>query len=185
MTVRRTPAFPKDSAKWTGTAITYPDERWARCDIKSTGLLPNVLAKQAARAKGATEAILVDGGGMVTEGSSTTVWIVDEAGHARTRHLDHAILPGCTRGALVALMAEAGIVAEERGFSLAELQRAPEMFITSATSFVKPIIALDGVPVGDGTPGPVTRRLFDLFARHAKGGHNRVAGDAMFRAGSG
>ena len=172
VTVRRTAPFPATLDKWTGSAITHPDERWARCDIKSTALLPNVLAKQAARAKGAIEAILVDREGMVTEGSSTTVWIVDEAGRARTRHLDHAILPGCTRGALVTLMAEAGLVCEERGFSLEELRRAPEVFLTSATSFVKPITALDGAPVGDGRPGPVARRLFDLFARHANGGLN-------------
>ena len=167
ITVRRTPAYPTDPAAWTATAITHPDERWARCDIKSTALLANVLAKQAARAAGAYEAILVDAGGMVTEGSSTTVWMVDAAGTARTRHLDHAILPGCTRGALVAMMAEAGLAVEERGFSVGELRDAVEIFLSSATSFVKPIVALDGVPVGDGTPGPVTRRLFDIFAQHA------------------
>ncbi len=172
VTVRRTPAYPRDLANWTATAITHPDERWARCDIKSIALLPNVLAKQAARERGAYEAILVDRDGMVTEGASTTVWMVDAAGQALTRQLDHAILPGCTRGSLVALMAEAGLRAEQRGFSLEELRAAPEVFLTSATSFVKPITSLDGVPVGDGKPGPVTRRLFELFTRHAHGGVN-------------
>ncbi len=172
VTVRRTGAYPADVAKWTGTAITQPDQRWARCDIKSTGLLANVLAKQAAREAGATEAILIDAEGQVTEGASTTVWMVDAAGTLRTRHLDHAILPGCTRGSLLAQMAEAGIAAEQRGFTEAELRAAKEVFLTSATSFVKPILAVDGAPVGDGEVGPVTRRLFDLFARHAAAGSN-------------
>jgi D-alanine transaminase len=172
VTVRRTGPFPRDVSKWTGGAITHPDQRWARCDIKSTGLLPNVLAKQAARAKGAIEAILVDGDGMVTEGSSTSVWMVDEAGQIRTRHLDDSILPGCTRGSLLALMATAGVAAEEKAFSAEELRRAREVFLTSATSFVKPITTLDGIPVGDGKAGPVAQRLFALFAQHAHGGTN-------------
>lgn len=172
VTVRRTPPFPQDLASWTGSAITHPDQRWARCDIKSTGLLPNVLAKQAAREQGAVEAILVDADGMVTEGASTSVWMVDAAGRLRTRHLDNHILPGCTRGALFALMAEEGMEAEERAFSADELRQAREVFLTSATSFVKPITALDGIPIGDGTVGPVAQQLFALFARHAKGGAN-------------
>jgi D-alanine transaminase len=172
VTCRRTPAYPKTAAGWAGSAITAPDERWARCDIKSIALLPNVLAKQAARQAGAAEAILIDRDGMVTEGASTSVWVVDAAGTLRTRQLGHAILPGCTRGSLLAQMAEAGIVAEERAVSEAELRLAREVFLTSATSFVKPITALDGAPVGDGEPGPVTLRLFDLFARHVAGGIN-------------
>jgi len=172
VTVRRTAPFPRDLSNWAGGAITHPDQRWARCDIKSTGLLPNVLAKQAARAKGAIEAILVDANGMVTEGASTNVWIVDEAGRLRTRHLDENILPGCTRGALLALMAEAGVEGEETAFSAEELGKAREVFITSATSFIKPITALNGTPVGDGTVGPVAQRLFALFAQHAHGGKN-------------
>ena len=170
VTIRRIPPYPADIAAWSGRAITHPDQRWARCDIKSTGLLPNVLARQAAREQGATEAILIDGSGMVTEGAATSLWIVDGDGVVRTRHLDHGILPGCTRDALLALMAEAGVTFEQRAFSLAELRAAPEVFLTSATGFVKPLLAVDGVPVGDGTPGPVTRRLFDLFARHVTGG---------------
>ena len=170
VTARHTAPYPMAAERWTMTAITQPDQRWARCDIKSTGLLPNVLAKTAARAAGAGEAILIDAGGMVTEGASTNVWIVDAAGTLRTRALDHAILPGCTRGALIALLAEAGIVFEERGFSAVELAAAREAFLTSATSFVKPITAIDGAPVGDGAVGPVALRLFELFARHVKGG---------------
>ena len=169
VTARRIPPYPTDPAAWTGRAITYPDQRWARCDIKTVALTPNVLARQAAREAGATEAILVDAAGRVTEGAATNFWIVDAAGMLRTRALDHAILPGCTRGALIALLAEAGIGLDERGFDVAELRAAREAFLTSATSFVKPIIAIDGAPVGDGTVGPVARRLFDLFARHVKG----------------
>ena len=169
VTVRRTAPFTSDIAKWQGSAITQPDLRWARCDIKSVGLLPNVLAKQAARQAGAVEAILVNQDGMVTEGSSTTVWVVDAHGVLRTRFLDHAILPGCTRAALIGLLQAEGIAFSEEAVSEAELRAAREVFLTSATSFVKPITKLDGNPVGTGEVGPVVRRLFDLFARHVKG----------------
>ena len=94
----------------------------------------------------------------------------EPAGTLRVRHLDHAILPGCTRGALLALLAESGIACEERAFSLEELRAAREIFVTAATTFVKPILRLDGAPVGDGKVGPVARRLFDIFARHVQGG---------------
>ncbi len=165
VTIRRTPPFPASVDGWGGTAITHSDERWARCDIKSTGLLPNVLARQAAREAGAAEAILIRDG-MVTEGAATSIWIVDGRGVACTRHLANDILPGCTRDALLAVMAGAGVAVEQRPFSEAELRAAPEVFLTSATSFVKPLLAIDGTPVGNGTPGPVTRKLFDLFAQH-------------------
>lgn len=169
VTIRRIPPYPTDPATWTASAITQPDQRWARCDIKSTALLPNVLARQAAKEQGALEAILVDAQGMVTEGAATSFWIVDKHGVLRTRSLDHAILPGCTRDALVSLMREEGIAFEESVFSEAEMRTAREAFISSATSFVKPILFIDGKPVADGEVGPLTRRLFDLFARHVKG----------------
>lgn len=176
VTVRRIPPYPEDVEGWAASCITLPDLRWARCDIKSVNLLPNVLARQAAKERGAIEAILYDQAtGMVTEGAATTAWIVDEKGVIRTRHLDQVILPGCTRAALMAELREAGIAFEERAFSLEELRRAREVFLTSATSFVKPITRLDGAPVGDGRVGPVTRRLFDLFARHVKGGRRNAA----------
>jgi D-alanine transaminase len=172
-TIRRLPPFPRDVVAWTATAITHPDQRWERCDIKSTALLPNVLARQAARERGALEAVLIDRTGMVTEGAATSFWIVDAAGILRTRHLDHAILPGCTRDVLLALLDGETIAFEERAFSEPEMRAAREAFITSATSFVKPILAIDGRHVGDGTVGPVTRMLFDLFSRHVQGGlHN-------------
>ena len=175
VTARRTPPYPRDPAAWAAAAITQPDLRWARCDIKTVGLTANVLAKQAAREQGAAEAILIDREGMVSEGSSTTVWIVDAEGRLRTRHLDHAVLPGCTRGALIAELREEGIEFDERRFSEPDLRAAREAFITSATSFVRPITRIDGKPVGDGDVGPVTRRLFDIFSRHVTGGLRNAA----------
>jgi len=174
-TIRRIPPYPADVEAWTAAAITHPDERWARCDIKTVALTPNVLARQAAREQGALEAILVDRNGMVTEGAATSFWLVDRAGVLRTRQLDHGILPGCTRDALIALMAENGIEFAERAFSRDELADAREAFITAATTFVRPIVRIDGSPVGDGAVGPVTRLLFDLFARHVKGGLRNAA----------
>jgi D-alanine transaminase len=169
VTIRRVPPYPRDVEAWAAAAITQPDLRWARCDIKSVALLPNVLARQAAREQGAAEAILTDRDGMVTEGAATSAWIVDAAGVLRVRHLDHAILPGCTRAALLDLLAAEGIACEERAFSVAELRAAREAFITAATTFIKPVLRIDGQKVGDGRVGPVARRLFDLFARHVKG----------------
>jgi D-alanine transaminase len=170
VTVRRTGAYPTDVSGWTTRVISHPDERWARCDIKSVGLLPNVLARQAATEQGASEAILVDRHGMVTEGAATSFWIVDCNGVLRCPPLSHAILPGCTRGALIAEMAAEGISFDDEAFSLEDARAAREAFLTSATSFVKPVVALDGADVGDGMVGPVTRRLFAIFARHVKGG---------------
>ena len=175
VTVRRVAPYPKDVDRWAMSVISRPDERWARCDIKSTGLLPNVLARQAAREQGAGEAILVDADGMVTEGAATSFWIVDANGVLRCPPLTQAILPGCTRGALIKELQAEGIAFEDRAFSLDEARAAQEAFITSATSFVKPVIKLDGAPVGDGAVGPVTRRLFALFARHVQGGLGNVA----------
>jgi D-alanine transaminase len=170
VTMRRMADFPSDLQGWTMSAITLPDQRWARCDIKSVALLPNVLARQHAREQGATEAILFDRDGMVTEGAATTVWIVDAEGVLRTRPLDHAVLPGCTRAALIATLAEAGIALQEGAFSVQALRGAREIFVTSASSFVKPVLKLDAAPVGDGAIGPVSHRLFALFGRHVRGG---------------
>jgi D-alanine transaminase len=176
VTVKRIAPYPTSVDRWGAKAITLPDLRWARRDIKTINLLPNCLARQAAREQGAIEAILYDEAtGMVTEGASTTFWIVDAEGVVRTRHLDHVILPGCTRAALMAEMTAAGIPFEDRAFTLDEARAAREAFITSATSFVKPIVALDGAPVGDGTVGPVVRRLFEIFARHVQGDRRNAA----------
>ncbi|MGH6876267.1 MAG: D-amino-acid transaminase [Rhizomicrobium sp.] len=146
--------------------VTRPDERWARCDIKSTALLPNILAKTAARDSGAWEAWLIDHDGRVTEGSSTSAWIVDRDGRLVTRDLDNAVLPGVTRRVLVETAASAQIPVVERRFTRAEAQEAREAFITAATIGALPVVEIDGKTVGDGRPGPVARRLQELY-RHA------------------
>ena len=130
-----------------------------------------MLARQAAREQGAGEAILVDRDGMVTEGAATSFWIVDRDGVLLSRPLSHAILPGCTRAALESLMQRRGRRRSPGAPSARpRCARPREAFITSATSFVKPVVAIDGKPVGDGKVGPVTRRLFAMFARHVEGG---------------
>jgi D-alanine transaminase len=140
-------------------AKTMPETRWARCDIKSVALLPNVLAKQAAREAGAYEAWFVDDKGLVTEGASTTAWIVDANGVLRTRQLDQHILPGVTRGELLPMCRQLGIDAAERPFTVAEAKAAREAFITAASIGVIPVVKIDGSPIGDGKPGPVAKRL--------------------------
>jgi D-alanine transaminase len=147
-------------------AITRPDERWARCDIKSTALLPNILAKTAAREAGAFEAWLIDRDGNITEGASTSAWIVTAEGRVVTRDLSNAILPGVTRRIILKAAAEAQIPLEERKFSRAEALAAKEAFITAATLGATAVIALDGQQIGDGKPGPLTRRIQELY-RHA------------------
>jgi D-alanine transaminase len=170
VTVKRIAPYPTDIETWASSCITLPDLRWARRDIKSVNLLPNVLARQAAREQGAIEAILYDEAtGMVTEGAATTFWIVDAGGAIRTRFQDQVILPGCTRAALMAELRQAGIAWDETPFSVDDVRAAREAFITSATSFVRPITRIDGAPVSDGKVGPVVRRLFEIFARHVKG----------------
>jgi D-alanine transaminase len=148
-------------------AITRPDERWARRDIKSTALLPNVLAKTAARDAGAFEAWLVDADGYVTEGASTSAWIVDKDGEVVTRNLSNAILPGVTRRVILEAAREAQFRIVERPFTPAEAMAAREAFITAATLGATPVISIDGKPVGDGKPGPITQRIQELYAHLA------------------
>lgn len=156
------PGVFEKSRKDGVTVVTRPDERWGRCDIKTVQLLPNLLAKTAARRAGAYEAWLVDDAGMVTEGSSTTAWIVDKSGKVRTRPLSNAILPGVTRRVILEAAAAAQLPIVEAGFSLADAHDAKEAFISSATG-VMPVTAIDGRPVGDGVPGPMTRRVQELY----------------------
>jgi D-alanine transaminase len=143
--------------------ISTPDIRWQRCDIKSVSLLPNILAKQQAREAGAYEAWFVDRDGQVTEGSSTNAWIVTKDGELVTRQLGTAILGGVTRRSLIRLAGEAQIKIVERPFTLEEARQAREAFLTSTTSFVIPIVKLDGKPVGAGQPGPVAARLREFY----------------------
>ena len=138
--------------------ITTADLRWKRPDIKTISLLPNVLAKNAAKAVGAGEAWLtIDG--MVTEGASSNAWIVDEHDTIITRPVDGAILEGVTRTTLLSLLRSAGLSVEQRAFSVAEAYSAREAFVTSATRLVTPVIAIDGRPIGEGRPGPIVTRL--------------------------
>jgi D-alanine transaminase len=148
--------------------ITTPETRWARCDIKTTGLLPNVLAKQAAREAGAVEAWFVDELGLVTEGGSSNAWIIDADGVLRTRDIQANILRGVTRRSLLSLIDESGLAFEERAFTVEEARGAREAFITGAGSLVLPVVRIDGAPVGDGVPGPVAKRLRELYIRSAR-----------------
>jgi D-alanine transaminase len=147
------------------TVITQPDLRWAWRDIKTTQLLPNLLAKTAARRAGAGEAWLVDDEGFVTEGGSANAWIVTAAGDVVTHPLGHDILPGVTRGVVMAAAREEGIVLQERKFTVAEVLAAREAFITGASGAAVPVLAIDGKPIGDGRPGALTLRLQSLYAR--------------------
>lgn len=147
------------------SVITIADIRWKRPDIKSISLLPNVLGKQQAVEAGAYEAWMFDDDGMVTEGTSTNAWIVTRRGELVTRKADTAILHGITRDVLRDAAGHAGMRLVERPFSLAEVLRAPEAFLTSTTSAVMPVVSVDGKTIGDGKPGPVTRRLLDLLSR--------------------
>jgi D-alanine transaminase len=143
---------------------TQPDIRWGRRDIKTVQLLPNLMAKQAAKKAGAFEAWLVDEEGYVTEGSSTNAWIVDQDGTIITRDLSNAILPGVTRKIMLQAAHEAQMKVVERKFTVAEALAAKEAFLSSATGAAIPVVAIDGQRIGDGTPGPVTRRIRDLYA---------------------
>jgi D-alanine transaminase len=148
--------------------LTQPDIRWGRCDIKTVGLLPNVLAKQAAREAGAFEAWLVDADGYVTEGSSTNAWIVDAEGRLRTRDLDANILRGITRKTLIDLASELQIKVIEAPFTVDEAKAAKEAFFTAASAFVTPVTSIDGEKVGDGRPGPMSIRLRSLYFERAR-----------------
>ena len=144
-------------------AATVPDNRWGRVDIKTVGLLPNVLARQQAKEAGAQEAIFVDADGNVTEGGATNLWIVDKAGTLVTRPADHAILRGITRTTLMDVAEKLGVKVEERRFSVAEMLEAREVFITGATTICLPGVAVDGQTIANGHPGMTAQKLRDAF----------------------
>lgn len=148
------------------SVISLPDLRWGRCDIKTTQLLYACLAKEQARQRGAEDAWLVKDG-LITEGTSNNAFIVTAGGAVVTRELSRLLLPGITRSALIGLLNEHGLHLEERGFTLDEVNEASEAFITSSTSFVYPVVRVDGQAIGDGKPGPLTRRLRQLYLGHA------------------
>ncbi|MCO5733195.1 D-amino-acid transaminase [Rhizobium sp. SSA_523] len=152
------------NAKWqTGiSVITMPEGRWVNRQIKTVQLLYSSLAKMEAKKAGADDAFLVEDG-MITEATSSNVHIVTKDGTLVSRPLSNALLHGITRGSILELARAEGLAVEERIFSVEEAKTAAEAFITSASSFVMPVIAIDGVPVGTGVPGPVTARIRDIY----------------------
>jgi D-alanine transaminase len=160
-TIRRAP-----QAETGVGVITVPDLRWKRRDIKSVALLAQVLAKQAAAEAGVAEAWMLEDG-FVTEGSSSTAFIITKDKRIVTRPLSNAVLPGITRLSVMRLAAENGLPVEERLFRLDEAHAAAEAFLTSASMLVTPVVTIDGEPVADGRPGPLTRRLRTLYLEMA------------------
>lgn len=156
------------AAKTGIKVVSTPDLRWARRDIKSVNLLAPVLAKQFAAENGAQEAWLIEDG-VVTEGASSTAWIV-KGKTLISRPLSNKVLPGITRKAVLAFLAESGFAFEEREFTLEEALDAEEAFITSATSLVMPVTTIDGHSIHNGAPGPATLRLREIYLDHARKG---------------
>jgi D-alanine transaminase len=150
--------------------VTVPDNRWGRVDIKTIGLLPNVLARQAALEQGARDAWFIDAHGMVMEASSANVWIVTPTGALITRHADNAILRGISRTVLFDAIKAEGLTVEERAFTLEEAYGAREAFITSASQIVLPVVRVDGRLIGDGKPGPVAIALRRAYHGYAEAG---------------
>ncbi|HEY6754468.1 MAG TPA: D-amino-acid transaminase [Pseudolabrys sp.] len=148
--------------------VTVPDIRWKRVDIKSVALLPNVLAKQAAREQGAREAWLVDTQGYITEGGSSNAWIVTRDGKLITHPIGHDILAGITRSVVIDTIKAQGLAFEERSFTVDEAYAAREAFITSASQIVLPVVSINGRPVGNGAPGLIASGLRRDYHRHAE-----------------
>ena len=155
------------SARTGISVITVPDIRWARRDIKSVALLAQVLAKQAAAEAKAGEAWMIEDG-KVTEGGSSSCFILTQDDVIVTRQNGSEILPGCTRKAVVKLAEERQLRIEERAFSVEEALAAKEAFITSASLFVQAVVSIDGKQVGDGKPGPMTNRLREIYVDFAR-----------------
>lgn len=144
-------------------AITVPENRWDRVDIKTVGLLPNALARQKAKEQGAAEALFVDVDGTVKEGAATNVWMVDKDGNLLTRPAEHGILRGVTRTTLKDVAARLGLTIKEQGFSVDEMMNAREVFITAATSICFPIVEIDGRTIANGHPGTVSQKIREAF----------------------
>ncbi len=163
---RKKPADPRLASDGIAV-ITIPDIRWRRCDIKSVALVANVLGKQRAREAGAYEAWQVDSDGRVTEGTSTNAWIVTADGAVVTRQADSAILNGVTRLAVFDIIRREGYRVVERPFTVAEAKAAREAFVTSTAVELLPVVRIDGDPVGDGKPGPLSTALRAFYLAHA------------------
>lgn len=163
MTARPATAVTEEAFAKGGTVVTMPDQRWERCDIKSTGLLLSTLYKREAGRRGAVEAALVRNG-VITEGGSTNLFAVVD-GVVRTHPVGPYILAGITRSVALDLAREAGLAVAEEAFTPDEFARASEAFLTSTTMEVFPLVAVDGQPIGTGQPGPVTRQLAEAYRR--------------------
>lgn len=159
----KSPAARERKASQGVGVITMPDIRWRRTDIKSVALLPNALARQKAEEAGANEAWLVDGNGFVTEGAACNAWIVTADDDIMTRPAESGILRGITRTVLIEGLRAEGLKFVERPFTVAQAQAAREAFNSSAVGLIMPVISIDGRPVGEGRPGPVAKRLRQLF----------------------
>lgn len=160
--------YPSGAERTRGVAvITQPDARWARCDVKSIALLPNVLARMAAQREGAREAWQVGADGYITEGALSNAYLVSDD-TIWTHPEGERILGGITREVVLALARREGLKLREQAFRREDIPRAQEAFLTSASSFVLPVTRIDGAPVGDGTPGPVARRLMAAYDAHIR-----------------
>lgn len=171
ITVRPFQVQPPEEYEAGVSAITLPEMRWARRDLKSINLLPNVLAKSQAQAQGAYEAVFIDRGGWVTEGSSTSLFIVRD-GVILTREPGPHILPGITQQLVLEIAADLGLPTDRRPFTEEELRTADEAFLTGTGTEVLAITRLDGQPVGNGRPGPRARQLREAFLQRVARGED-------------
>jgi D-alanine transaminase len=169
VTVRPTKLDHTDKLEHGVKIITVPDIRWKRRDIKTVALLPQVLAKQKAAEAKAFEAWMVDDDGYITEGSSSNAWIITREGKLVTRQADHMILKGVTRTSLLRFAKELGIEFEERPFTREEAYQAVEAFVSSATTFLLPIVEIDEHVVGNGKPGSFGAKLREAYMEYADG----------------
>jgi len=166
VTVRPAPEIPEPLRQSGISIITFQDIRWGRCDIKTVQLLPNVLAKQKALDSGANDAVFVSVEGVVREGTSSNLFMV-EKGRLLTHPLTHQILPGITRQVLLDICREEQLEAQETFFKQDRLMAADEVFLTGTVTEVLPVVNIDGQVVGSGRPGPLTRRLYGLLRARA------------------
>jgi D-alanine transaminase len=163
MTVRSIAEFPAEMRDEGVKVIMIDDLRWARCDIKTIALLPNVLGKQAAAESGAYEAWMCDAAGFVTEGTSSNAWIVTADGTLVTRPAGQDILRGITRQTIIRLAADMDIAFEERKFTREEALEAREAFLSNSSDFVTPVTSIDETVIANGNPGSLSTALHDRY----------------------
>ncbi|MFZ5651766.1 MAG: D-amino-acid transaminase [Bacillota bacterium] len=167
MTVREAPEIPQQLREGGGAVITHPEIRWKYCHIKTLNLLPNIMAKEAAARAGVQEALFVREDGVVTEGSSTNVFIVKN-NTLYTHPANQSILRGVTRAVTLDICFGKGLKVVEKPFILGELLGADEVFLTGTISEIMPIVTVDGRRIGSGVPGPVTKEIYESFLQHVQ-----------------